>query len=43
MTIIATILVTVVLWGLCFGTRRATLHSRELDADIRRIFEGTEG
>ena len=43
MTIIAAAFLTVVLWGLFFGTRRATIHSAEMDRDIRRIFEGTEG
>ena len=29
---------TTLLWAACFGARRATIHSREMEADIRRTF-----
>lgn len=42
MTVLILALLSILLWFGCFGARRATINSRELDADIKRIFEGTK-
>lgn len=33
-------LLSTLLWLSCFGLRRATINSRAMEADIKRIFEG---
>ena len=34
------ILFSVLLWLGCFGLRRATMNSRAMEADLKRVFEG---
>jgi len=38
----AIFLASALLWAGCFGVRRAAMQSQAMEADIRRVFEGTQ-